>query len=88
MAPYGGPRSALTIALPGGLYIAFIKDRYRGPQTSLAIALPGCIYLAIIMGRYIGSKKLPCYTLAWSPLISNYNGLLWRAQNCLYYSLA
>jgi hypothetical protein len=41
-----------TIALPGGLYLAIIMDRYGGPLTALTIALPGGLYLAIIMDRY------------------------------------
>jgi hypothetical protein len=41
MDRYGGPHSALTIALNGGLYLAIITDRYRGPHTALTIALHG-----------------------------------------------
>jgi hypothetical protein len=40
MDRYGGPQNCLTIALPGGLYLAIIMDRYTGPQTALSIALP------------------------------------------------
>jgi hypothetical protein len=40
MDRYRGPKAALTIALPGGLYLAIIMDRYREPQISLTIALP------------------------------------------------
>jgi hypothetical protein len=46
------PKTAFTIALPGALYLAIIKDRYRGPQTALNIALPGGLYLANIIDRY------------------------------------
>jgi hypothetical protein len=39
---YNGPlwraQTALTIALPGGLYLLIIMDRYGGNQTSLNIA--------------------------------------------------
>jgi hypothetical protein len=31
MDPYGGPQTALIIALRVGLYIEFIIDRYEGP---------------------------------------------------------
>jgi hypothetical protein len=37
---YGGPKTALTRALPGGLYIAIIMDYYGGTKTALTIALP------------------------------------------------
>jgi hypothetical protein len=60
MDRYGGPHTAFTIALPGALQLAIIRDRYGGPQTALA----------------------------WRPLYSHYNGSLWRALNCPYYSLA
>jgi hypothetical protein len=36
---YGGPLTALTIALNGGLYLAIIMDLYEGPRTALIIAL-------------------------------------------------
>jgi hypothetical protein len=39
MDRYGGPQTALTIALHGGLYLAIIMDRYRGPHTALTVAL-------------------------------------------------
>jgi hypothetical protein len=38
MVRYGGPQTALTIALHGGLYLTIIMDRYRGPHTALTIA--------------------------------------------------
>jgi hypothetical protein len=41
MDRYGGPRTALTIALLEGLYLAITMDRYGGPQTALTIALVG-----------------------------------------------
>jgi hypothetical protein len=41
MDRYGEPKSDLTIALLGGLYLANIMDRYRGPDTALNIALSG-----------------------------------------------
>jgi hypothetical protein len=47
-----GHKTVLTIALPGGLYLAIIVDRFRGPQTTLTIALPGVLYLVIIVNRY------------------------------------
>jgi hypothetical protein len=37
MDRYGGPQTALTIALPGGFYFAIIMDRFGGPQTVLTI---------------------------------------------------
>jgi hypothetical protein len=39
MDRYGGPQSALTIALHGGFYLAIIMDCYGGTQTALTIAL-------------------------------------------------
>jgi hypothetical protein len=39
MDRYGGPRTALTIAMRGGLYLAIIMDRHGGPQTGLIITL-------------------------------------------------
>jgi hypothetical protein len=44
-----GLQTALTIALPGGLYLAIIMDHCIGLQTALTIALAGGLYLAIIM---------------------------------------
>jgi hypothetical protein len=41
MDRYGGLQTALTIALPGGLYLDIIMDRYGGPQTALIISSPG-----------------------------------------------
>jgi hypothetical protein len=38
---YGRPKTALTIALHGGLYIAIIMDLYGRPKTVLTIALNG-----------------------------------------------
>jgi hypothetical protein len=35
MDRYGGPHTALTIALLGRLYLAIIIDRYGGTQTAL-----------------------------------------------------
>jgi hypothetical protein len=35
MDSYRGPQTAITIALPGGIYIAIIMDRNWGPQTPL-----------------------------------------------------
>jgi hypothetical protein len=35
----GGPQTALTIALNGGLYLAIIIESYGGPETALTIAL-------------------------------------------------
>jgi hypothetical protein len=55
MDHYLGHKTALTIDLPRGIYLAIIIDRYRVPQSSLTIALPGVIYLAIIMDRYSGT---------------------------------
>jgi hypothetical protein len=39
MDRYGGPQTAFTIALNGGLYLAIIMDRYGGAQTALTITL-------------------------------------------------
>jgi hypothetical protein len=41
MDRYGGPHTALTIDLLGGLYLSIIIDRYGGHQTALTIALLG-----------------------------------------------
>jgi hypothetical protein len=41
MDRYAGPKTALTIALLGGIYLAIIMDRYAGPKTALTIALLG-----------------------------------------------
>jgi hypothetical protein len=35
MVRYGGPLTALTIALQRGLYFAIIMDRYVGPSLPL-----------------------------------------------------
>jgi hypothetical protein len=85
MDRYGGPKTALTIALLGGLYLAIMMDRYGGKTTALTIALPGALYSAIIMVRYRGPYNCHYYCLAWKPLLSHYNGPVWRAQNCPYY---
>jgi hypothetical protein len=39
MDRYGGPHSALTIALHRGIYLAIIMDRNGVPQSALTIAL-------------------------------------------------
>jgi hypothetical protein len=44
MDRYGGPQTALTIALHGGLYLAIIMDSYGGRQSALTIALHGGFY--------------------------------------------
>jgi hypothetical protein len=56
MIRYKGPQTALTIDLPGGLYLTIMMDHPRGPQSAFIIALPGVLYLAIIMHRYRGPK--------------------------------
>jgi hypothetical protein len=38
MERYGGPQTALIIALLGGLYIDIIMNRYGGPHIALTIA--------------------------------------------------
>jgi hypothetical protein len=38
---YGSPKTALTIDLNGGLYLAIIMDLYGGTKTTLNIALIG-----------------------------------------------
>jgi hypothetical protein len=38
MDRYGGPHTALTIALLGGLYLAIIMDRYGGTKNALTIS--------------------------------------------------
>jgi hypothetical protein len=53
---YGGPRTALTIALHRGLYLAIVMHRYREPQTALTIPFHGGLYLPIIMDRYGGPQ--------------------------------
>jgi hypothetical protein len=40
---YSGAHIALTIDLPGGLYLALIMYCYREPQTYLTISLPDCL---------------------------------------------
>jgi hypothetical protein len=52
MDRYGGPRSALNIALHRGLYLAIVMDCYEGPLSALTIALHRGLYLAKIMYRY------------------------------------
>jgi hypothetical protein len=37
MDRYGGPQTALTIALLGGLYLAIIMGRYGGHHTPLTL---------------------------------------------------
>jgi hypothetical protein len=44
------------MALPGGIYLAIIIDRYGGTKTDLTIAFPGGLYFAIIMDRYGGPQ--------------------------------
>jgi hypothetical protein len=46
MDRYGGPKTALTIALLGGLYLTIKMDRYGGPQSPLTITLLGGLYFA------------------------------------------
>jgi hypothetical protein len=87
MDRYKGPQTSLTIALPGGLYLGIIMDRYRGPQIALNIALPGGLKVATTMDRYRGTKIFPYYSLASRTIHNNYNGPLWRVQNCRYHSL-
>jgi hypothetical protein len=41
------------------------------------------LYIAIIMERYGGTPNFTYYSLAWRPLLSHYNGPLWRATYCL-----
>jgi hypothetical protein len=41
------PRTALTIALHGGLYFSIIMDRYEDPQSVLTIALLKSLYLVL-----------------------------------------
>jgi hypothetical protein len=41
MERYGGTQTALTIALPDGIYLASIMERYVGLQTAPNIALHG-----------------------------------------------
>jgi hypothetical protein len=64
MVRYVGPQTALTLALPGGLYLAIIMDRYGGPQTGLNIALPGGLYLAPYNGPLWRTPNCPYYSLA------------------------
>jgi hypothetical protein len=40
MDSFGGPKTELTLALPGDLYYANIMDHYRGLHTALTLALP------------------------------------------------
>jgi hypothetical protein len=60
---YGGPQTALNMALHGGLYIDIIMHRYVMNQTALTLAFYGGFYLAIIMDIMKGPKLLlvlPC----------------------------
>jgi hypothetical protein len=41
MDRYGGPQTAITIAVVGGLYFPIIMELFGGPQTTLTIALLG-----------------------------------------------
>jgi hypothetical protein len=50
MDRYGGPQSALTIALYIGRYLAFIMDHYERPQRALTLELHIELYLANIIG--------------------------------------
>jgi hypothetical protein len=84
----GRHETALTIALPGDLYLTIIMDRYGGPKTALTIALPGGLFLAIIMDRYKETQTALTICLPGGLLIIDYNGPLWRASYCPYYSLA
>jgi hypothetical protein len=68
MDRYGALQTALTIALPAGVYLPIIMDRYGGPQTAPTIALTGGLYLAIIIYRY-GGPKLPLQFIACRPLL-------------------
>jgi hypothetical protein len=52
-----GPKTALAIALPEGIYLAIIIYRYGVPKTALTIALPGDLYIAILMDRYGGPES-------------------------------
>jgi hypothetical protein len=56
MDRYGGPQSALNIALYTGRYLAFIMDHYERPQSAHTLALHRFLYLAIIIGRCGGSR--------------------------------
>jgi hypothetical protein len=53
------PKTALSIALLRGIYLAIIMDRYEAPQTTLTIALLRGLYLAIIMDRYEAPQNCP-----------------------------
>jgi hypothetical protein len=44
MDRYGGPQTAVSIALYGGLYLAIIMDSYGGRQNALTLALHGGFY--------------------------------------------
>jgi hypothetical protein len=52
MSLHGGPHTALTIYLQGGLYLAIIMDRYQGHHTALTIELHEGHYLTIIFVRH------------------------------------
>jgi hypothetical protein len=75
MYRHEGPLTALSIALPGGLYLSLIMDHYGVPQTALTVALPGGLYLAIIID-HLEAPKCPYYSPAWKTLHSLYNGPL------------
>jgi hypothetical protein len=83
----GGPHTALTIALHGGIYLSIIMDRYGGPQTSLTIALHGDLYLAIIINRYRGPQTDLTVALPLGLYVAIIIVPLWRAPNCPYYTL-
>jgi hypothetical protein len=56
MVHYGGPQTAINIALTGDLYLSIIMVPYGGPQTAHIITLPGGLYFAIIIVRYAGHQ--------------------------------
>jgi hypothetical protein len=71
----------------GGLYLANKMELYGGPHTTLTFALLGGLYSANILERYRGRQTL--LTIAfYGGLYIHYNGPLWRAPHCPYYSLA
>jgi hypothetical protein len=63
MDRYGGPLTAITIALHRSLYLAIIMDRYGGPLTAVTIAFYRGLYLAIKM-TVIEGHIMPHYSLA------------------------
>jgi hypothetical protein len=75
MFRYEGPKTAFTIALHRGLYLAIIKNRYEWSHTSLTICLYRDLHFEIMIDHYevpLIALTKPCI----EDLLSHYNGPL------------